>query len=240
MRVIAFNGSPRMEKGATDLVLDRFLDGVREAGGDVEKIYVRKMVIHGCDGCLTCWAETPGGCKFKDDMAGVLEKMREADVWVFATPIYCDTMTSYMKTLIERMLPLLAPYMEECGRRTIHPLRYPEEEGRHRMVIISVCGFPEKTHFKPLSYTFRRISTNFHAPIAAEIYIPGGPMLLSERWRKRMRRVLEAVTQAGREIATTGEVSKKTLETIRRMRIPTALYRDIINRWWRRKLSGSA
>ena len=39
-RVVVINGSAKMEKGNTALVLAPFLDGVREAGGSVELFYV--------------------------------------------------------------------------------------------------------------------------------------------------------------------------------------------------------
>ena len=36
MKVIAFNSSPRMDKGNTALILNPFLEGMREAGAEVE------------------------------------------------------------------------------------------------------------------------------------------------------------------------------------------------------------
>jgi len=43
MKVLAFNCSPKMDKGSTALILTPFLDGMREAGATVEIFYTRKL-----------------------------------------------------------------------------------------------------------------------------------------------------------------------------------------------------
>ena len=241
MKILAFNGSPRMENGATDVLLDKFLEGARAAGAQTEKIYLKRKKINNCISCFTCWTKTPGTCVSKDDMPEILEKLRAADIWVFATPVYCDTMTSYTKTLIERMLPFLMPFMEEQDGRTMHPLRYLEERGKHKMAIISVCGFPERANFEPLSHTFQKFSINFHAPVVAEIFMPAGSVLLSERSRRHFTKFLEAVSDAGREIVMKGNLSDKTGEILGKgPAIQHAFYRFLVNRWWKGKIKDSA
>ena len=50
MKVVAINSSPNMDKGNTALILDPFLEGMREVGADVELFYTRKMKINPCQG----------------------------------------------------------------------------------------------------------------------------------------------------------------------------------------------
>ena len=45
MKILAINSSPRMERGGTALILNAFLDGVKEASAEVELIYLRKFNI---------------------------------------------------------------------------------------------------------------------------------------------------------------------------------------------------
>ena len=45
MKVLAFNCSPKMSKGNTALILDPFLDGMREEGATVELFFTRKLEI---------------------------------------------------------------------------------------------------------------------------------------------------------------------------------------------------
>ena len=45
MKVIAVNGSPRMEKGYTALILTPFIQGMMDAGSEVELFYIEKDTI---------------------------------------------------------------------------------------------------------------------------------------------------------------------------------------------------
>jgi multimeric flavodoxin WrbA len=101
--VLILAGSPR-KGGNSDLLCDQFLLGAKEAGHQVEKIYVADQEINYCTGCGACFEKT-GNCVQQDDMADVLAKMIHADVIVMATPVYFYRMNGQMKTLIDRTCP---------------------------------------------------------------------------------------------------------------------------------------
>jgi len=62
MKVLAINSSPNMDKGNTARILGPFLDGMSEAGAEVELLYTRKLKINPCYGEYDCWLKTPGKC----------------------------------------------------------------------------------------------------------------------------------------------------------------------------------
>ncbi len=99
-KVVVLSGSPR-RSGNSDLLCDQFIQGAREAGHEVEKIFVRDKKINYCTGCGTCFNGNKP-CPQKDDMSGVLDQMVAADVILMATPVYFYTMNGQMKTLIDR------------------------------------------------------------------------------------------------------------------------------------------
>lgn len=101
-KVLIISASPR-KHGNSDLLCDRFAEGVRESGNSVEKVFLAEQKIGYCRGCGVC--NTTHKCIQKDDMAGILEKMVNADVVVFATPVYFYSMTGQMKTFIDRTVP---------------------------------------------------------------------------------------------------------------------------------------
>jgi len=101
-KVLVLSSSPR-KRGNSDLLCDQFVFGANEAGNQAEKIFLNDKNISYCTGCGFCTTHEHNGCKQKDDMAEILEKMIVADVIVMATPVYFYTMNGQMKTLIDRV-----------------------------------------------------------------------------------------------------------------------------------------
>ena len=109
MNVLGINGSPRGKSSHTDYILQPFLEGASQAGACTETIYLKDHKIKPCTGCFTCWLVTPGECVLKDDMSWILEKVMNANVMVFSTPLYNCSMSALMKAYHERQLPLVKP-----------------------------------------------------------------------------------------------------------------------------------
>ncbi len=120
--VIILSASPR-KGGNSDYLCDQFMLGAQEAGHSVEKIFLRAEKINYCMGCGNC-IDT-GKCIQKDSMNDILEKMVNADVLVFSTPVYFYAMSGQLKTLIDRTVP-----------------RYRELKGK--AYLIATCADPER------------------------------------------------------------------------------------------------
>lgn len=99
-KVLILSGSPR-KGGNSDLLCDEFMRGAQEAGHDVEKIRVAEKKVHPCSACYFC-REHSGACVHKDDMAGILQKMIDADVLVLASPVYFYSIDAQLKAVIDR------------------------------------------------------------------------------------------------------------------------------------------
>ncbi len=101
-KVLIISASPR-RGGNSDLLCDRFLAGAKEAGHQAEKIFLRDYKINYCMGCGIC--NDTHKCVQQDDMQPLLNKMVEADVLVFATPVYFYSCDGQLKTFIDRCVP---------------------------------------------------------------------------------------------------------------------------------------
>ena len=99
-KVIVISTSLRAGSNS-DMLADRFIDGAKSAGNDVEKISLVGKNIQFCKGCLGC--QKLGRCVIKDDVNDIMAKVLKADVICWATPIYYYEMSGQMKTLIDRM-----------------------------------------------------------------------------------------------------------------------------------------
>lgn len=97
--VLILSGSPR-KGGNSDLLCDRFAEGATEAGHNVEKVRIAEKTIGYCRGCYAC--KDSGKCVLDDDMAGILQKMIDADVLVLASPVYFYSIDAQLKAVIDR------------------------------------------------------------------------------------------------------------------------------------------
>ena len=136
MKVLGIMGSPRRQSN-TEILLDRALEGAREAGAEVEKMLVSKLKISPCLEIYACRKD--GNCAIKDDMQLLYKKLLEADHIVFASPIFFYGITSQAKAIIDRCQALWV-------RR--HVLGMGKEDNRvRRGVFISVGATQGKKLF---------------------------------------------------------------------------------------------
>lgn len=103
--------------GNSETLADSFLQGAQSAGNIAEKVSLCGKTINFCKGCLAC--QKIKKCVIADDVKDIIEKMKTADVIVFATPIYYYEMAGQMKTLLDRTNPL---YGTEYSFRNIYLL----------------------------------------------------------------------------------------------------------------------
>ncbi len=99
MNILAIAGSPRL-KGNTSYLVDQALDEARKLGATTEKIILNQYKIHPCDGHINCASLTK--CAHQDDAVDILDKFREADGVILATPVYYYNASAQMKTFIDR------------------------------------------------------------------------------------------------------------------------------------------
>ena len=213
MKVLAFNGSPRAKNGVTDLILQRFLAGAREAGAETETIYLAKKKINYCTGCLSCWLVHPGTCIHSDDMAEILEKRTAADMLIYASPVYVDGFTAQMKTMMDRCITLGQPFIVEHKGHSRHPgqEKYRRSK-RAKMVLISTCGFGEIDNFDSIIFHMKAIARNMAGEYLGEIVHPMGPALqiVGQSDPERAKPVLEAFYRGGLEAVSDNAISEET------------------------------
>lgn len=111
-KILVISSSPR-KGGNSDALCDEFIKGAQSAGNYAEKIFLRDKKINYCTGCGFCNTNDYTKCSQQDDMSEILDKMQEADVIVFSTPIYFYSISGQMKTFIDR---LCARYTHLIGK----------------------------------------------------------------------------------------------------------------------------
>lgn len=108
----------------SELLAKSFVEGAKDSGNEVEYFSLKNKDIHFCIGCLAC--QKTGNCVIKDDVADLMNSVINADVVVWATPIYYYEMSGQMKTLIDRLNPM---YSKDYKFRDVYLLATAAEEG---------------------------------------------------------------------------------------------------------------
>lgn len=99
MKIVALTGSYNLH-GTSNTLVDEFIKGAKENGNEIVRFDTAHLDIHPCIGCNHCGMD--GECVFKDDMVNILDNIEDADMLVFATPVYYFAMTAPLKATIDR------------------------------------------------------------------------------------------------------------------------------------------
>ena len=106
MKNVLVISSSLHNKSNSETLAQEFAKGAAEAGNKVDFVSLRGKKIAFCTGCLAC--QKKGKCVIKDDANAITEKMKNADVIAFATPIYYYEMSGQLKTMLDRANSLYA------------------------------------------------------------------------------------------------------------------------------------
>ncbi|MCB2167050.1 MAG: NAD(P)H-dependent oxidoreductase [Deltaproteobacteria bacterium] len=235
MKVLALNSSPRtVSQSKTELMLNHLVRGMHDAGAEVELKNLHGKTIKNCIGCFTCFTKTPGVCIHKDDMTNeLLPKWLKSDLVIYATPLYNYAMNATMKAFIERTLPSMQPFFEIHEDRMYHPVRgkWPA------VVLLSVSGMPDEGHFSALSSHVRYLYSSPGRRLVTEIYRPAAESMSSPFLKQRVDDVLDATTQAGRELIHSMEVSPETMTRITQPFVDPRNFTIMANAMWKTCIS---
>ena len=119
-KVVILNGAPRRD-GNTAALVCAFSKGAKDAGNEVMEFYLQGMDLHPCLGC-GCGGKDPAEpCVQKDDMGAIYRALDQADVVVFASPLYYWSISAQLKIAIDRCYAMSEANLNwrGNGRKTI-------------------------------------------------------------------------------------------------------------------------
>ena len=105
MHALMISGS-RNTEGRTARCMNAIAKGLAKAGGASEVVFLPTMKLERCrqcdpDGWGICRSE--GRCIIEDDFASIVDKLKAADVAVFASPVYLRDLTESMRGFLDRL-----------------------------------------------------------------------------------------------------------------------------------------
>lgn len=112
MKVLLVNGSPN-EKGCTYTALSEIAKTLEGQGIETEIFHIGNKPVRGCIGCGACRTNGKNQCVFEDDVVSVLtEKVKEADGYIFGTPVYYASPNGAMMVVMDRLFFSAGKYMQ--------------------------------------------------------------------------------------------------------------------------------
>ena len=146
MKVLALNATYRPGKTTTRLAQSA-LEGAASVGADTEMVMLGEKNIQFCKNCLTCYKDLESEiapCTIEDDVGEILEKIRDADGIIMASPVHCGFVTGLMMAFIERItFRLSRPTGQYMGLKGCPE---PRLTGKARALatIVSAGGIPQE------------------------------------------------------------------------------------------------
>jgi len=246
MRIVAINGSHRGDKGYTHFLIEKFFKGCMDFGADCEEVILSKLTINLCKACQVCSTEKHYlKCIYegKDDVSLVFEKMRIADIIVYATPIYLMNMTGLMKVFLDRIYST-----GDCKKHMLSKyglfFHHITKEIYSKPFVTIICqdNIENETSKNVISY-FKTFSRFMDAPQVGAIIRRSGGLVghgKSPEKEDQYPKILEsykAIERAGRELVLNGKISKKAQKIASQDIIPVPFFSILKNFKWFKKIA---
>lgn len=162
MKIITLMGSSK-KKGNTATILGWVEEHLQAMGHEVESIYLHSKEINPCLGCAKCKEDpTRVACIRQDDGLEILEKMAQADLTLFASPLYFWGLTSPTKAIMDRSYSLVTNYHKPDHASLI--------EGRRQALLVTGGG-DFANNAEPAFTAYERLVNFYKGTSAGELYV---------------------------------------------------------------------
>ncbi len=164
-RVIGLLGSP-LSEGNTARLLEKALQGARDAGCETEVITVSTLCFESCMEMMFC--KEHDTCIMDDDMQAMYGKIRELDGLILATPVMTMGVPGKLKSFFDRCQIF---FMAKYVRRD--PLIKRDHGKRRRSLFICISGMNVPGLFDGIKRTVHAFLDIIDCPLLDELLVPG-------------------------------------------------------------------
>ena len=111
MKITILDGALTSTPGSWKTYLHGLNTALETNGHTVNHIKLIEKDLSHCTGCFECWVQTPGICTIVDDNQEINRTIINSDLVLFASPLVMGFVTSALKKKMDRMIPLVHPYL---------------------------------------------------------------------------------------------------------------------------------
>ncbi len=113
-KIVVITGSPR-KNGNSFAMTDAFIKAAEAKGRAITRFDAALKKVGGCRACETCFS-TGKACTFDDDFNTIAPAILEADVIVFAMPVYWYSIPAQIKGIIDRIFSMVVGGKDIAGK----------------------------------------------------------------------------------------------------------------------------
>jgi len=219
MKIVAINGSHRGDKGFTHFLIDKVATGATQEGASFETIVLSKHKINYCIGCQVCHTEKSYlKCIYedKDDVKHIFDKMKWADIIIYATPVYLFNMSGMLKVFLDRIHSTGDSGKLQMSKSGLFFHHIDHELCSKPFALLVCCdNMEDETPKNVISY-FRTYAKFMDAPMVGALVRKSGKLIghgkspEKEKKYPKIFDVYEAFQQAGKDLATIGKIHPRT------------------------------
>jgi multimeric flavodoxin WrbA len=218
MKVLALNGSLRGSRGAAGKILQSMGTGVEKAGGIWNVVHLSELKIETCRACNYCQRTKTYKCILDrtDNTEEIFGRMTDADMLIYASPVYVFGVSSLLKRFLER-IHSRAPVAEILLTKSGLFFHATDQSLSGKPFIsIVVCDNIENLTVRNTKEYFRIFGRFMDAPHVAHMEHRSAAAWMAalegigKQAKENAESVLAAYVRAGEELVLKGCISRRT------------------------------
>ncbi|PBC74818.1 flavodoxin family protein [Fibrobacter intestinalis] len=231
-KILIMVASPKNEKSGTLVPTKAFVDGMLANGDyEAEYVFIDRLNIKPCRGCLTCWGRPDGSCFIKDDdVPATRKKLETADVVIWSFPLFLFSIPGQMKVLMDRIVGMVHPYMgqklnePDSMNKPMHGLQ--NQKPGQKIILLSSCAWCDlDVVYEPIVRQFDIILgkggyTLIACPQMRALHHRGG--------KRRLDILRKNYAQGGAELAKTGTLSQEAIDLMQKPLFGEETYKELV------------
>ena len=155
-KIVVITGSPR-KNGNSFAMTDAFIKTAEAKGHIITRFDAALKKVGGCRACETCFS-TGKACTFDDDFNTIAPAILEADVIVFAMPVYWYSIPAQIKGVIDRIFSMVVGGKDIAGKEC---------------ALITCCEEDDMSVMDGVRIPIERMAALNKWKMAGEVLIPG-------------------------------------------------------------------
>jgi NAD(P)H-dependent FMN reductase len=232
-KILILRANPRQE-GYTRYLTDKLIAGIAGSGAEYRDINLVGKNINPCIGCYHCWTNDEGTCVHDDEMTEITEHLAWCDVVLFATPLYHFSISSLMKVVLERTLPITRQGIERGPSGNFRNLLRDDKWKGKNIAVLCAAALRGEHLFDGVEKTLEMVAEGIHFRNAGLLRRPETYLLQFALAKPKTMKIIETgLERAGYELANEGCFSQKTINDVATtLAVDTNYFQMYSNIYW--------